>query len=169
MDSVLIDSSLPGSPALRVYSSANDNPLGISVGYADLYGRNIATQRIDVTGLPSGPYWLEVFVDPNELVQETDDSNNIERILVDLTIPTTGDHDQDTDVDGGDFLFWQTGGSPNSVTTEDFNSWLDGFGTTYPPPLGASIDVVPEPQSLLLLGLGGMLVWSCRKSRNLPS
>ena len=104
VDSVAIDKSLPGSPSTFFYRSGFINPLGISVGYADLYGRNILEQRLDVTGVPSGQYWLEVEIDPLGRVQELDDTNNITRILVDLEIPTLGDYDDDQDVDGTDFL-----------------------------------------------------------------
>jgi hypothetical protein len=154
VDSVAIDTSLPAAPTSRVYTSAFDNPLGISVGYADLYGRNIPQQRIDVTGVPSGQYWLEVIVDPMGYVQETDDTNNTTRILVDLTIPTLGDIDEDGDVDGYDFLEWQRGfgGTYDGNYLAD---WEANYGTVAP--LSAVSAAVPEPNSLALLCLGGLL------------
>ena len=88
VDSISYDTSLPGAPATRRYNSVAENPLGVSVGWADLYSKSIPTQRIDVTGVESGTYWLEVSIDPNNIVAETDESNNVTRILVDLEIPT---------------------------------------------------------------------------------
>ena len=164
VDSVAIDLSLPGAPSSGVYRNVNQNPLGISIGYADLYGRNIPQQRIDVTGLPSGQYWLEVTVDPWGYVQESDESNNTTRILVDLTIPTTGDNDQDGDVDGRDFLMWQAGESPNGTSAEDLADWETYYGATYPSPLSANA-AVPETVSTTLVIISAMLASVWRDSR----
>ena len=162
VDSVAIDKSLPGSPSTFFYRSGFINPLGISVGYADLYGRNILEQRLDVTGVPSGQYWLEVEIDPLGRVQELDDTNNITRILVDLEIPTLGDYDDDQDVDGSDFLLWQTGGSPNNDSTGDFASWISNYGTTYPPLASAAAVTVPEPNTAALIALSALLAVGSR-------
>ena len=163
VDSVAIDTSLPAAPPSRVYTNHNANPLGISVGYADLYSKSIPKQRIDVTGIPSGQYWLEVVVDPTGYVQETDDTNNTTRILVDLTIPTTGDNDQDDDVDGIDYLLWQQGLSPNLGSASDYLDWEANFATIFPS--GSPAILVPEPTSLaiclccLLLNLPGLRLY----------
>ncbi|MCA9101063.1 MAG: hypothetical protein KDA63_07940 [Planctomycetales bacterium] len=87
VDSVAFDTSLPGASPTRVYDDVLANPLGVSIGWADLYAKSIPAQRIDVTGVPSGRYWLEVSIDPNDIVRESDETNNVTRILVDLDIP----------------------------------------------------------------------------------
>jgi len=67
-----------------------------------------------------------------------------------------GDFDDDGDVDGADFLRWQRGGSPDSLSAEDLADWEDNFGTA-PNTLAASAassTTVPEPSALLLLLIG---------------
>lgn len=162
VDSREIDLSLPGAPATPEYRSGFANPLGISIGYADLYARGIPEQRIDLTGVPSGQYWLEVVIDPLDYVQETDDSNNTTRILVDLEIPTTGDFDDDLDVDGDDFQMWQRGQSPNSLSDADLATWTSQYSTTYPPlasqsALTSASAAIPEPISSAILAAGCVL------------
>src|SRR5690606_34188752 len=76
VDSGPYDLDLPAAPQSKVYNSANDPILGISVGWADIYDRSLPGQWIDVTGLSSGPYYLEVVIDPYERVEELDDTNN---------------------------------------------------------------------------------------------
>jgi hypothetical protein len=76
-----------------------------------------------------------------------------------------GDYDQDSDVDGADFLLWQTSlgnaaALPNDdtlgVAGDDLQRWKDAFGD-----VGAAVaaTTVPEPTSLgaaVLLSLAGM-------------
>jgi hypothetical protein len=72
--------SLPGAPAHRVYERPGPGdpmPLeGISVGWADVYERTLWDQWVDVTGVPPGQYWLELEVDPLNLVVEGNETNN---------------------------------------------------------------------------------------------
>ena len=49
---------------------------GINRGWADYYGRELPGQSIDVTGLPSGGYVVEIEADPQELMLDADRSNN---------------------------------------------------------------------------------------------
>ena len=67
---------------------------------------------------------------------------------------TAGDFDSDGDVDGGDFLVWQRGGSPNPRSATDLAIWQNSFGSAQL--LTANV-IVPEPVTLLLL-LSGVLV-----------
>jgi hypothetical protein len=45
-----------------------------------------------------------------------------------LTASASGDFDNDNDVDGRDFLVWQRGGSPNSLSPGDLALWQQGYG-----------------------------------------
>lgn len=70
-----------------------------------------------------------------------------------------GDFDGDGDVDGGDFLVWQRGESPNPLSGSDLAAWQANFGNT-----GGSLATaaVPEPAAstmvILVLAAFG---WIC--------
>jgi hypothetical protein len=62
------------------YSCQNQ---GMSVGWADVYARDLPCQWIDITGVPSGTYTLRVQINPEQKLVESDYSNN------ELTISVT--------------------------------------------------------------------------------
>lgn len=57
---------------------------GIGAGMADTYNRQLSGQMIDIAGLPSGKYWLEVEVNPDKVIYETEYTNNVTRLAVTL-------------------------------------------------------------------------------------
>jgi hypothetical protein len=57
---------------------------GISAGWADLYHRGLDCQWIDVTGVPSGRYVIEVTVNPAGVIREHNYANNVARAEVTL-------------------------------------------------------------------------------------
>jgi hypothetical protein len=57
----------------RGYSCVNQ---GISRGYADVYGADLACQWIDVTGMAPGAYTLRMVVNPLNTITESDTTNN---------------------------------------------------------------------------------------------
>ena len=65
----------------------------------------------------------------------------------------SGDFDGDHDVDGQDFLRWQRGQSPNSLSASDLEAWKQHFGEGA---VTASSLPVPEPSAffLALLAVG---------------
>lgn len=84
-DGAVYDRSLPGAPSSPVYirqELTSLAPEGISVGWADVYARTLGDQWIDITGVPNGQYWIEVTVDPNDLLAESDESNNTTYVKV---------------------------------------------------------------------------------------
>jgi hypothetical protein len=89
MDTDLIDPALPGAPANAVYSSCGNVKQGMSVGWADTYGRHLAGQAIDVTGLPDGRYNLTIAVDPQRRLTELDENDNTSCLVLDLSISTS--------------------------------------------------------------------------------
>ena len=145
---------------------------------------------VDATGLPDGQYWLEVVVDPYNMVQETDDTNNTTRVLVTLDVPGVqlpGDLDADgfvgisdlnivlgnwnQDVPPGDPLADPSG--DHFVGIEDLNTVLGNWNAGTPP--GEVSGAVPEPGALALLlpGAVGLLmgrrrVGATRKIRRHP-
>lgn len=168
VDSSAYDLDLPGAPVERVYESALDPLLGISVGWADVYGRELPGQWVDVTGLGDGPYWLEVVIDPYGVVEELVDTNNTTDLLVHLEIPSPqihpGDYNQDGVVDAADYTVWRNtlgttgldrgtaadGNGDGQVTVEDYDVWRSHFGEMAPLSLGQAT-AVPEPASAALL------------------
>ena len=57
----------------------------MSVGWEDLYSRTLPDQWIDITGLGPGEYWLESVVDPKNEIEESDETNNVGRIKLNIT------------------------------------------------------------------------------------
>ncbi|MGH7175916.1 MAG: lysyl oxidase family protein [Tepidisphaeraceae bacterium] len=80
------------------HASNNGQPLttcgftqGIHVGHADVYSSIYDGQWIDVTGVPNGSYFLEVTLDAQNVIQETNDANNTVLVAVTLNAnPPTG-------------------------------------------------------------------------------
>lgn len=69
-----------------------------------------------------------------------------------------GDHDNDGDVDGGDFLVWQRGESTDPLSAIDLADWRANFGAA------ASSTSVPEPGAATLALLTAGWGW-CRGRR----
>ena len=76
----------------------------ISVGHGDVYNYGTFGQSFSIAGIPEGPYyWLRQTVDPENVIRETDDSNNSFSVLIDLTRPgQTFYHDDGSFIQIGD-------------------------------------------------------------------
>ena len=92
--------------------------------------------------------------------QVTDDNGNIWDITYNASSvfvtatgltagPVLGDFDTDGDVDGGDFLRWQRGGSPTPGSPGDLADWGANYGSALSP-VSAATSSVPEPSTLAL-------------------
>jgi len=96
-------------------------------------------------------------------------STSIMDILVDNVVVTAlatqipglpGDFDVDGDVDGADFLAWQR----DLGDASNLALWEANFGETGA--AGAVLAAVPEPASLLLVGIAAVATWTaCRRHR----
>jgi lysyl oxidase len=90
LDSIPVDATLPGAPTQRRYTtcptrkSALSIKTGISVGWADVYGSHLFGQWIDVTDVPAGDYILEWRTDPEGLLQEKSETNNVATVPIQL-------------------------------------------------------------------------------------
>ena len=69
----------PTAPGAARYDC---NDQGIQAGWADVYGSSLPCQWIDITSLPAGTYTLEVEVDPDNRLEESNDTNNTTRVFV---------------------------------------------------------------------------------------
>jgi hypothetical protein len=58
---------------------------GINVGMADYYGPALPDQFVDVTGLAPGEYTVEIAVDPDNVIVEADESNNLVSFEISLS------------------------------------------------------------------------------------
>jgi hypothetical protein len=171
VDSAAYDEPLPGAPPVRVYDSVADPILGISIGWADVYGTGLPGQWVEATGLASGQYWLEVIADPYNRIQESDEANNTTRILVNLVVPPPqilpGDYNQDDAIDAADYVVWRNtrgqsvdapgtgadGDGDGVIGSADYDVWRAQFGHS-------RSDVsagVPEAGTLALI-LAGFLM-----------
>jgi hypothetical protein len=172
-DSDDYDTALPGAPDSPHYTSSTsclgepdpEECLGISVGWADVYPWWFAGQYIDVTGLPDGQYWLEAEIDPDDLLVESNEENNITRVLVNLVVPEPtikpGDYNQDDVVNGADYVVWRKmlgqdvprgtradGDGNGKIEMPDLDVWRAEFAESAP---GAGSSTVPEPSTGWLL------------------
>jgi hypothetical protein len=79
----LLDSS-------RVWSTANPTRRytcgyqGIQVGWQDVYSKTLDCQWLDVTGVPAGAYKLRVTINPEQIIEESDYSNNAATVPVNI-------------------------------------------------------------------------------------
>ena len=72
------------------------------------------------------------------------------------------DFDDDNDIDGADFLIWQRGESHTPLSAGDLAAWELNFGETLSSAVAAEVST-PEPSSLLLASLAGVLLDSHRR------
>jgi hypothetical protein len=78
----IADSNPPPGGGTQFYHCAFQ---GLSVGWGDEYGAGTSCQYIDVTGVPPGSYILEVTLNPDRIIAESDYTNNVGR--VEITLP----------------------------------------------------------------------------------
>lgn len=93
LDVAVFDSSLPGWSRFPEFDSCGGSSQGLSIGWIDIYTKDLPGQHIDVTGLPDGIYWLESEVDPQNHILEANEANNVARVQIVLgdVGPTTPD------------------------------------------------------------------------------
>lgn len=89
MDTTKIDTSLPGAPTSAGYSSCGNVIQGMSVGWGDTYGAHLAGQEIDFSDNADGIYQLTIEIDPNKVLVESDENDNVSCALVSIAKPNT--------------------------------------------------------------------------------
>ena len=78
---------LPGSPNSGYYPRGGcdeHSTLGVSVGWEDEYYYGLPGQELNVTGVKAGRYCLVSTADPDNLLRESDNSNNARRTRIAL-------------------------------------------------------------------------------------
>ena len=79
IDIRILDSS-SGMPSN--YGGCGSVVQGISAGWSDVYGSGLSDQWINIATVPDGNYFLEVVVDPDDQLIESDETNNVTQIPV---------------------------------------------------------------------------------------
>jgi hypothetical protein len=123
-------------------------------------------------------YWVDSFT--KQILTASADGSGIISLLFDisqypgspagigptfLTVISTGydaDFDGDGDIDGRDFLKWQRGQSPAPLSAEDLALWKAQYGSAN---FSASVQVVPEPLTLVSALFASFLALSTRRPR----
>ena len=85
-DTTKVDGRLPGAPRKPRYALCNQFVQGMSVGWGDTYGWQLAGQSIDLTGNPDGLYELTVDFDPANRLIESDDNDNTACVLLQIGV-----------------------------------------------------------------------------------
>jgi hypothetical protein len=70
------DWSRNGSFCQAGHTDADTLMEGVSPGWRDVYNGDLALQWVDVSNVTPGRYWLAASVDPNNFIQESNESNN---------------------------------------------------------------------------------------------
>ena len=112
-----------GSAILPKYSCRNQ---GIQAGWGDIYSSGLPCQWVDITNLPAGTYTLEVELNPDAIFVETDYSNNLVSVTVEITPPSDAPPNDDC---GNSILLSKgapTTGSTAGATGTDRSSCGDG-------------------------------------------
>lgn len=84
MDLAIFNRDNPNFDSDGQFLSCASTVQGISAGWVDIYHKELEGQYIDITGLPDGEYWLEAEADPDNHIYEADETNNINRVLVNV-------------------------------------------------------------------------------------
>jgi hypothetical protein len=90
-------------------------------------------------------------------------ADQLDNVIWQFEVPAiqNADFDENGDIDGADFLKWQRGETPEMGSAEELALWKAQYGTTVPP-LSALVVSTPEPSTLLLASLAGVLI-DCRR------
>lgn len=85
-DSVRVTERLPAPDGLMLVDdgSCEGQQQVINAGFGDHYHALLEDQWIDITGVPAGDYELEIAVDPLDLIQESNESNNVASFAITL-------------------------------------------------------------------------------------
>jgi hypothetical protein len=139
----------PGWPPNITASSRSDlgNSGDITFWREGLYAFDTTTSRFSkLNGFPGGPAAGGTETDLNSSGQIALTAGD------DIYLATPrpyGDHDNDGDVDGHDFLAWQRSESPDPLSAIDLADWRTNFGAPFP--ASATSTPVPEPSTAALL------------------
>ncbi len=96
-------------------------------------------------------FQLQPSTSQTEIGLDNDNLLTVDNVKIEgpFAVPADGDFDANVAIDGGDFLAWQRGESPNGAVAGDLALWQAHFGM---PITGPGISAAPEPGCLMLAG-----------------
>jgi hypothetical protein len=86
-DDSLEHPELPGAPAAPAYVGCGGAIRGISIGWKLAYLENTPGHQLDLRCVGAGDYWIEQEVDPEDLIYELNETNNLIRVATTLPSP----------------------------------------------------------------------------------
>ncbi len=89
LDLQIYDKTLPNFNPSGEFRNCGATIQGLSVGWMDIYSKDLEGQSIDITDVPDGDYWLESTVDPDGHLLEITRENNTTRIPIVLSKDST--------------------------------------------------------------------------------
>lgn len=113
LEIVAWDPSIAGHTTPPAYGSCGQIQ-GLRPGWADVYGATLEGQYINLTNIPNGNYWLEGFIDPNNQVLETNETNNQVLVPINIGTPPAAQPDAYEQNDSIAEVDTKTEGAPNS-------------------------------------------------------
>lgn len=85
LDDEEINLAMEHSPPEAHYGRCKQDTIqGISVGWGDSYESFLPGQSIDISRVPDGEYWLVLVVDPDNLLEESNEDNNTSAVKLKL-------------------------------------------------------------------------------------
>ena len=120
----LSSTTIPSYGASGQPSTGCGSLQGISVGYADIYSASLDGQWIDITGVPNGEYFIEITLDANNGVLESNEVNN-----TGLFAFTVSNNNATGSVILADRFDQQAAGGPNNSFARATNLGIRGTAT----------------------------------------
>jgi hypothetical protein len=174
MKSILLDLDVipnphPDDPRPHVGEGA-----GTQIGAVVVYWDGWGAETLEVAAVVSGGQKQISFARIDNGLPQLDTSAVFAGATINFGVtPVAGDFDGDGDVDGADFVVWQThfpqesgatlndgdGDNDGDVDGADFVIWQ----TNFPFPPSPGVAPVPEPAAWILLTIGGLIALRCRR------
>ena len=85
MDTTKVNIRIPNASKRAIYKTCGNVMQGMSVGWGDKYGYQLAGQSIDITGLENGDYDLKIEIDPKFHIVESNDADNTSTVRIRIT------------------------------------------------------------------------------------
>ena len=83
-DTMVLHSEIAGTPPQPEFPTCNPKVQGISVGWSDTYYSVVPGQHIDITNVPDGYYAVRSIADPDNLLLESNKTNNAVTVYVQI-------------------------------------------------------------------------------------